>query len=157
NSRSVRSSVRTPSSLVSRPDENDFPLPRHTMQRRPGRACSSASSSHRRASISSLAALCFSGRLFERTATGPSYSSVTVGDPAPALIVSPFGNWGRWLPIAFLAGRSKKKQSATSVPVCLFSAALEGGGALLGEGLDGLQVVLGLGALDHALGLDVEA
>jgi hypothetical protein len=75
-SRLPMSSVRTPSWVVSRPDENDLPLPRQTIARTSSRRCSSASACQSCASIASFAALCLSGRLLLRIATDPSYSSV---------------------------------------------------------------------------------
>jgi hypothetical protein len=75
-SRLLMSSVRTPIWLVSRPEEKDLPSPRQMMARTSGFWWSSARQFQSRASISSLAALCFSGRLLDMMATLPSYSRV---------------------------------------------------------------------------------
>ena len=80
NSRSDSPFERLPSSFVSRPDENDLPSPRHTMARTSSRSCSSVRISKNRASISSLNALCRSGRFIDTTATDPSNVRRTVSE-----------------------------------------------------------------------------
>ena len=77
NSRSEMSSTRSPIWPVSRPEEKLFPSPRQTIARRSGISWTSARTSQSRRSISSLMALCFSGRLLVMTATGPSTSRRT--------------------------------------------------------------------------------
>src|SRR5918997_4015645 len=73
------SSTRTvPMALTSRPDENDFPSPRHTTARTSGRRRSSSSTANSCASMSSSNALCFSGLSLVMVATGPSTSSRTL-------------------------------------------------------------------------------
>src|SRR5687767_10043426 len=71
------SSVRLapPMASTSRPDENDLPLPRHTMARTSARPSSSRKMSNISRSDESVNALCFSGRLFVTIATAPSKSS----------------------------------------------------------------------------------
>src|SRR5512134_336424 len=87
-SKSLMSSLRTPSSLVSRPDEKELPLPRQTTARSPSRWCSSPRISNKRRSIASFAALCFSGRLLLTIAIGPSNSS-SIGSALTLVLLSP--------------------------------------------------------------------
>ena len=72
NERLSMSSVRTPICSTSRPDDQLFPFAFQITARTSLFAISSSMMSRRRASISSFAALCLSGRLFVMTAIGPS-------------------------------------------------------------------------------------